>query len=386
VSLGPGLLLAVAGLVSAADAVDGGRQIYTEGRSSRAAPINASLGRDSVPATLLPCIQCHGADGRGRSEGGVRPADIRPATLARALRDERRQRPAYDTAHLRRAITMGIDAGGQPLDVAMPRYALSLADADELLAYIAKLDSQAVPGVSERRIRIALRSDLPLAAPDTEIYARRIELVAGRSDVLLAIDTSADGGDSLRAAARDGVPTLVFDAGTASLGENGFAVTASADTQRAAAQRWAAATGGIVLEAGCDAAAAATAKALALTQAAAARCDIARLANIPGRPVRVFLGAPPDAGLRLRVMQAVLALVAEQLRGIGRDLAREKVLAALETVQGVALADLPALSWSAERRRGLQAVWVMQLDNSGQRWMAEPGWVDVDDTPIEAAE
>src|SRR5690606_38910692 len=55
-----------------------GRLIYREGRSASGGAIQARVGagQASIPASAVPCANCHGADGRGRPEGGVRPPDI----------------------------------------------------------------------------------------------------------------------------------------------------------------------------------------------------------------------------------------------------------------------------------------------------------------------
>src|SRR5512145_2277878 len=49
-----------------------GRQIYHTGTSPSGEPIGAILGeqRSLLDAATLPCAGCHGADGRGRPEGG----------------------------------------------------------------------------------------------------------------------------------------------------------------------------------------------------------------------------------------------------------------------------------------------------------------------------
>ncbi|WP_376786945.1 c-type cytochrome, partial [Pseudomonas soli] len=55
-----------------------GKRLYREGVSSSDAQLLARVGPGdmSVPASVLPCAGCHGNDGRGRSEGGVRPPSL----------------------------------------------------------------------------------------------------------------------------------------------------------------------------------------------------------------------------------------------------------------------------------------------------------------------
>ena len=62
-----------------------GRRIYLEGVGSANGEISARVGAADtlVPARVMPCANCHGADGRGRPEGGVRPPDITWSRLTR---------------------------------------------------------------------------------------------------------------------------------------------------------------------------------------------------------------------------------------------------------------------------------------------------------------
>lgn len=371
---------ALLALQSGAGSAPGGEQIYREGLSPRGTPITASVGAgDALPAALLPCMNCHGADGRGRSEGGVRPADIRPSALARPLQTERRQRPAYDAAKLRRAITLGLDAAGQPLDAAMPRYGLSLADADDLQAYLAALDQRHEPGVSAERLRIGVRGAV-LTAPAQEIYGRRIELVtqapaAVDTDLLLLIDMQADGSASLAAA--DELPTIVF-AADAAPGRRGFVVTAAPAAQDRALQALAATLDSPLHLQDCDQGAALnTAHTLLLSAKAAARCDLQQLPWPPGQSLRIALPAPPDASLRQSVAGAALALVLELLQQSGREVSREALVAQLQSVQARQLGPLPPLRWSAARRHGLDQVWLLRLDRRDGRLQPAPGWFAV---------
>ena len=376
------LLLAAALWVAspAAGSVSDGERIFRSGQSPRGTPISATVGPgDTVPAALLPCINCHGADGRGRSEGGVRPADIRPAVLARPLRDERRERPAYDTSRLRRAITLGFDAASRPLDAAMPRYGLSQADADDLLAYLAVLEQRPVPGVTDTRVRIGvIGAELPPSA--ATIYGRRIELVPQRDDdLLLLIDASADGSANLAAARGDGLPTIVFAAADVQPGDSGFVVTApAADQERVLAALAAAGGPALLLQHDCAAAMTlTTAHTLLMRDSVAARCALEHLPWPAGQRIRIALAAPPDAALRAQVAAASLALAVELLQQAGRELTRERLLAQLQRVQQRRLGPLPPISWSAQRRHGLDQVWMLGLARKDGRLEPDPGWLAV---------
>lgn len=375
------LFAAFAVVQGSAGSADGGERIFREGVSPRGTPLVATVGRgDAVPAALLPCVNCHGPDGRGRSEGGVRPADISPAALLRPLRDERRQRPAYDASRLRRAITMGIDAGGQPLDAAMPRYALSLADADDLLAYLANLDQRHEAGVAPDRLRIGVRG-ATLVAPAQEIYGRRIELVqlsgppARSDDLLLLIDARADGGDSLAAAAIEELPAIVFAADSADTGRSGFVITASLAARQRALDDFATSVPSprVIRDCG-EAAGLSTPHTLLLTDRVAASCDLTQLAWPAGQSLRIALPAPPEDSLRQVVAEQVLGLIVQLLQQAGRDVSRTALVTQLQSVREASLGALPPVRWSATRRHGLDQVWLLRLDDRNGRLQPAPGW------------
>ncbi|HWW63063.1 MAG TPA: cytochrome c, partial [Thermoanaerobaculia bacterium] len=125
-----------------------GRAIYEKGEG--ASPIVARIsGGSEVPASALPCIGCHGADGRGRTEGGVTPSDIRSAELTKPYEvttANGRRRAPYTDALLRRAITMGVDSSGHHFDPLMPRFQMTRADLDQLITYLHILGTTDVPG------------------------------------------------------------------------------------------------------------------------------------------------------------------------------------------------------------------------------------------------
>jgi ABC-type branched-subunit amino acid transport system substrate-binding protein len=134
-----------------------GKQIYLRGTSPGGRSITAVLGqsRDAVSAALVTCGNCHGLDGRGRPEGGIEPPNLTWAALRRANRTEgRRNRPAYTTSLVGRAITMGLDSSGAPLGLGMPCYQLSPEDLSDLIAYLEVLGTEPDPGVSPSALRI----------------------------------------------------------------------------------------------------------------------------------------------------------------------------------------------------------------------------------------
>ena len=141
-------------------AISRGRQIYLTGVPVNGSSLNASVGDPAmeVPASILKCVNCHGSDGRGKAEGGVTPANIRWEELTKpsSAGPAGRRRSAYSEKLLVRAIALGIDASGNRLDPAMPRYRLTHEQAADLVAYLEMLGREADPGVTENSLKIGV--------------------------------------------------------------------------------------------------------------------------------------------------------------------------------------------------------------------------------------
>lgn len=138
-----------------------GKQIYLTGTSPSSQPVVALMGEEKteVPATILPCVSCHGADGRGRPEGGIVPSNLRWESLTKpyGVRHESgRSHPPYTLETLAASIVEGVDPAGNDLNTAMPRYRMSDDDLQALLAYLQKLGLERDPGVDEGHIRLGL--------------------------------------------------------------------------------------------------------------------------------------------------------------------------------------------------------------------------------------
>jgi len=136
-----------------------GKQLYLQGTSPNDSAIVAVVGRSAiqVPASAVPCVNCHGADGLGRPEGGVIPPDIRWRSLSKPYGHSHpngRRHPAFTEATVAQAITQGIDPAGNTLDITMPRYALSAEEVQDLLAYLQRLGTEDDPGLTETHIRV----------------------------------------------------------------------------------------------------------------------------------------------------------------------------------------------------------------------------------------
>jgi ABC-type branched-subunit amino acid transport system substrate-binding protein len=138
-----------------------GKEIYTYGTGFGGVPVYALVGDGGVkmPAAVLRCANCHGPDGRGRPEGGIYPSNIRWTELSKPYvmtTGSGRQRPPYSESLTIRAITMGIDSGGNRLNVAMPKYQLTMEQADDLVAYLKAIENNLDPGLTDQSIKIGV--------------------------------------------------------------------------------------------------------------------------------------------------------------------------------------------------------------------------------------
>ena len=341
-----------------------GADIFFNG-SSGETPIVATLadGGTPVDASVLPCASCHGEDGRGgRGEGGVRPADISAATLERAAQLPTRQRTAYTPALLKRAITLGYDASGNPLDRIMPRFVLTQRQADALLAYLGTLGRAAAPGVSDDAIRITLLSADGVVAPDAAIYGRRVRLLRERStDVFMTIDAGDNADASMAIAEREHMPTLALR-GNSSAGAYAFALTATTQDQVDALAAYArtAGTPSTVLAQDCrDLPDGDAFPFVLMTSTAAARCDATTL---PANRHIIVATAISPAVRQDILARAALDLVVATLARLGRDVTRSAFITALEHVRRAAFPSGTEVSWSANDHVGSHRVWLMSLD------------------------
>jgi len=136
-----------------------GKRIYLSGRSASGQEVKALIGEESLelPATLMPCANCHGADGRGRPEGGLDPGDITWESLTKPYGHTHvsgRTHPAYTDGLLGRALLDGYDPAQNRLLAAMPRYRLSQDDLADLISYLKRLDADQDPGLTADCIKV----------------------------------------------------------------------------------------------------------------------------------------------------------------------------------------------------------------------------------------
>jgi len=136
-----------------------GKRIYLQGVTASGADIPAFL-EDSgleVTASVLPCVNCHDYNGRGKPEGGIVPSDITWEALTRPYGVKMasgRRRPPYSGQSLRMAIVSGIDPAGNVLLDAMPRYRFLRDDLEDLIAYLKVIARDHDPGMSAQRLTI----------------------------------------------------------------------------------------------------------------------------------------------------------------------------------------------------------------------------------------
>lgn len=127
----------------------------------------------ALPSTAMPCVNCHGADGRGGREGGVAVPPISWRRLSMATAD----RPAYDESLLARALRDGLGADGASLHEIMPRYAVSEALALDLAGWLDAIGPAHETGVTADGIVIAIPST-KTATPSTKTNVARAAVVA----------------------------------------------------------------------------------------------------------------------------------------------------------------------------------------------------------------
>lgn len=137
-----------------------GKHLYQTGQRQTGVDLTAYVGRASIPmpANSLPCASCHGRDGKGRPEGGVKPSNINWSWLTKSYggtSSSGRKFGTYNEDRFLKAITEGVDPAGNQLDSSMPRYNLSRHDARELIKYLKQIENEFDPGITDKSIVFA---------------------------------------------------------------------------------------------------------------------------------------------------------------------------------------------------------------------------------------
>lgn len=125
--------------------VSNGQMIYFTGRNQQ----DQRIPFDGAPMWLYThggsCASCHGADGRGGAPvmmGTEIPADIRYGHLIEEENEEGEEHPPYTDELIKRAITLGLNPAGEPLDPTMPRWRMSDQDLDDVIQYLKTLNGE----------------------------------------------------------------------------------------------------------------------------------------------------------------------------------------------------------------------------------------------------
>lgn len=141
------------------DAQKRGKTLYIQGISEGEREVTAMMSGAEVSATVLPCVNCHGVDGKGNPEGGVSPSNLTWPILTRnyqADHESGRSHPPYTEKTLKKAISMGLDPAGNELNVAMPRYRMSGQDMNDLIAYLKVIGEDTDPGILTDELRVGI--------------------------------------------------------------------------------------------------------------------------------------------------------------------------------------------------------------------------------------
>jgi len=114
-----------------------GERIYFTATSNSGTPISYRGGPAMMGMMQLACVNCHRSDGHGgpvfMAGLSFQAADITWLSLTQ------NEQPPYTEDTVKRAITQGADAAGQPLDAVMPRWSMSAQDLDDVVEYLKTL-------------------------------------------------------------------------------------------------------------------------------------------------------------------------------------------------------------------------------------------------------
>lgn len=137
------------------DAEGRGRNIYTHGESLSGRVIRVIDQASETPASasILPCIQCHGEDGRGVSDLGPN-IGWDALTYPDGHQHLLRRHGPFDEASFGTAVRDGFDPGGNKLQPTMPRYTMAAEDLSDLVAYLKHIGTDPDPGLSPSFVRI----------------------------------------------------------------------------------------------------------------------------------------------------------------------------------------------------------------------------------------
>jgi mono/diheme cytochrome c family protein len=141
------LLSPSASPVASPQVLSPGQQIYLTGTSAdgpipNSVPAGAMMGQGRMGG--MSCVDCHGEDGRGGERtmmfGGVEIPDIRYSVLSGPRSEDSTSEPGWTDRDIARAIRDGIEPDGVQLKAPMPRWDMTDAEIDDVIAYLKELD------------------------------------------------------------------------------------------------------------------------------------------------------------------------------------------------------------------------------------------------------
>jgi mono/diheme cytochrome c family protein len=161
-----------------------GAAIYRQGKLPSGAVLQGEREAGaSVRGIAAACISCHRPSGLGTSEGQIvvppiigkylfRPhsTNVKDMSLPHVA-GYRSTREPYTDASLATAIREGRAPNGRVLNYVMPRFALDDASMAALIAYLKKLSSEVVPGVTDDTLHFAT-----IITPDADPTQRKAML------------------------------------------------------------------------------------------------------------------------------------------------------------------------------------------------------------------
>lgn len=121
-----------------------GEKIYVIGMSKHTGQIESQGGPLWLRTHGGGCIACHGPDGQGgiSSADSAVPANIRYSSLTADKHGNGKSyngHEHYGDSLIKRAITMGIDAGGKSQHWSLPRWKMSEEDLNDISEYLKSL-------------------------------------------------------------------------------------------------------------------------------------------------------------------------------------------------------------------------------------------------------
>lgn len=136
-----------------------GQKIYTQGKTTSG---KASLGKSLAPSYLFACINCHGRDGEGKSEAGIRAPNIQLSRLNYHYKIHHKSEAGYSEQHLKSMVLNGeiksmrqVAPNTSPSKL-MPRYQLSPEEVSGLYAYLNVLGQTQVAGIDDTKLRLGV--------------------------------------------------------------------------------------------------------------------------------------------------------------------------------------------------------------------------------------